>query len=242
MPAMADALKILGYPTLHGRELFAKIGEADMWDDAFQAKFFPAEPQLKPFGRTEFDQLLGPYAAVADTPSVCFGPDLIKAYPEAKVILVERDIESWYKSYYDVIIAYTFHPLANFLAWLEPELVGPNVRNMHTIARAYFRANTKEEYAANAKAVYREHYREIRQVTPEERLLEFDLKQGWEPLCEFLGRPVPDVPFPRTNDAMMNEEWRIIIQARIMRQLVKKTVIVLTAVGLLGWSINYLSC
>ena len=211
-----------------------------MWNDAFQAKFFPADLQSKPFGRAEFDQLLGPYAAVADMPPVCFGPDLIQAYPEAKVILVERDVESWYKSYHDVVIEYTFYPLANLLAWLEPEFVGPNVRNMHTIARAYFRANTKEEYSANARSVYQKHYREIRRVTPKEKLLEFDLKQGWGPLCEFLERPVPEVPFPRANDRKMDVELRNIIQTRIRRKLFRKMVIVLSALGLLAWSIRYI--
>ena len=40
----------------------------------------------------------------------------------------------------------------------------------------------------------------VRKLVPEENLLEFHVKQGWEPLCEFLGEPVPEGPFPRTND------------------------------------------
>merc|ERR1712192_377127 len=35
---------------------------------------------------------------------------------------------------------------------------------------------------------------------PADRLLVWQVKQGWEPLCQFLGVPVPDLPFPNVND------------------------------------------
>lgn len=239
MLAMAEAFKILGYPTVHGFDLYANQGESRMWQAALQAKFFPSKSNSKPFGRAEFDQLLGPYAAVADAPAVCFGPDLIEAYPKAKVILVERDIESWYESYYDAMIVNAFHPLATFVALLEPEIALPTLANLHTIARAYFHANTRQEYAANARDVYREHYRKIRETTPKERLLEFDLKQGWAPLCEFLGKPIPEVAFPRTNERALFKEMAKTIEGRIRRKLLRNITILLSAAGLLGWSISY---
>jgi hypothetical protein len=40
---------------------------------------------------------------------------------------------------------------------------------------------------------------------PPERLLVFELGDGWEPLCRFLGKPVPEIPFPQTNTT---EEFR----------------------------------
>lgn len=61
-----------------------------------------------------------------------------------------------------------------------------------------FQARTRDEFKANARSVYIEHYKTIREVTPPERLLNFRLSQGWEPLCEFLGKPVPDVPFHKS--------------------------------------------
>ena len=55
--------------------------------------------------------------------------------------------------------------------------------------------------------VCREHYAFVRRITPKERLLEYKLGSGWEPLCEFLGKSVPDVPFPRINEtAALNEK------------------------------------
>ena len=54
---------------------------------------------------------------------------------------------------------------------------------------------------ANAETVYHEHYTAIRAKVPRERLLEFRLGEGWKPLCEFLGKDVPETEFPRINDA-----------------------------------------
>eukprot|EP00567_Pseudictyota_dubia_P015289 CAMPEP_0197441448 /NCGR_PEP_ID=MMETSP1175-20131217/7711_1 /TAXON_ID=1003142 /ORGANISM="Triceratium dubium, Strain CCMP147" /LENGTH=296 /DNA_ID=CAMNT_0042971721 /DNA_START=108 /DNA_END=995 /DNA_ORIENTATION=+ len=47
---------------------------------------------------------------------------------------------------------------------------------------------------------YQVHYNNVRKAVPPERLLEYNVKQGWEPLCEFLKVPVPNVPFPHVND------------------------------------------
>jgi hypothetical protein len=40
----------------------------------------------------------------------------------------------------------------------------------------------------------------VKAECPKDKLLVFDVSQGWEPLCAFLGVPVPNVPFPRVND------------------------------------------
>ena len=44
------------------------------------------------------------------------------------------------------------------------------------------------------------HYEGVRSAIPEDRMLEWDIKEGWEPLCSFLGVDVPDEPFPHLND------------------------------------------
>lgn len=41
----------------------------------------------------------------------------------------------------------------------------------------------------------------VKATVPADRLLVFDVRQGWGPLCQFLGVPVPDEPFPRVNDS-----------------------------------------
>ena len=59
--------------------------------------------------------------------------------------------------------------------------------------------------------VYERHNAEVRRVIPPNRLLVFEAKQGWEPLCKFLGVPVPSAPYPNTNTT---EEFQARMKAR----------------------------
>ena len=168
--------------------------------EAVNAKFLG---QGKPYGRTEFDALLGNCAAVTDMPCSAFWEELIVAYPEAKIILVERDIEDWYKSFNATIITELFSRVTTVIIdYIEPMIgsqVGPLNRKL---VYGYFQAKTPNEVRRNARGVYREHYRRIREAVPKERLLEYSLGEGWGPLCEFLGKEVPEgLPFPRVNEA-----------------------------------------
>lgn len=72
----------------------------------------------------------------------------------------------------------------------------------------------KKDMQAKARDVYREHYAMVRRVTPKEKLLEYRLGEGWEPLCRFLGKEVPDVPFPKVNDAEVHSEQLKVIMMR----------------------------
>lgn len=48
---------------------------------------------------------------------------------------------------------------------------------------------------------------EVRRNVPSERLLVFNVKEGWAPLCRFLGKEIPDVPFPHANDSVVVHQW-----------------------------------
>jgi hypothetical protein len=69
-----------------------------------------------------------------------------------------------------------------------------------TWVRGWFQVTSKEEMRAKAWPMYQQHYALVRATTPPRRLLEYRLGSGWEPLCEFLHKPVPDVPFPHVNE------------------------------------------
>jgi len=63
----------------------------------------------------------------------------------------------------------------------------------------------------NAREIFRAHYQMVKRVKPKERLLVFKLSNGWGSLCEFLGKEVPDVKFPRVNDTdAMTEKIRLV--------------------------------
>lgn len=85
-----------------------------------------------------------------------------------------------------------------------------------------FRATSKDELQANARDGYRRHYQTIRDTTPSDRLLEYNLKDVWEPLCKFLDKPVPNVPFPHINDKDSFHEKLTIIMQRGAKVLAKR--------------------
>ncbi|GAB1316337.1 hypothetical protein MFIFM68171_06547 [Madurella fahalii] len=201
--SMQLALETLGYgPVAHGRCIQLNLLELEMASEGLQAKFRPDLCRCKPFGRGEFDQLIGGYRAVTDGRFCHFGPELMAAYPDAKVILVERDIDEWFESFRNTVANTPFrrslrNRLENFLL--------PDVRRQRraydAMFGAVFNARSTEEVLTHARDVYRRHYREIRKAATPGQLLEYKLGSGWDPLCIFLGKPVPSVPFPRENNS-----------------------------------------
>ncbi|CAF9918780.1 MAG: hypothetical protein ALECFALPRED_000825 [Alectoria fallacina] len=198
--SMQSALQTLGYnDTAHGFDMISHPEIGAPWMEAVQAKFLG---HGKPYGRAEFDALLGNCAAVTDMPCACFWEELMAAYPDAKIILVERDIEDWFKSFEATAITELFSKVADVIVnYIEP-LIGSQIGPMNReLVYGFFNAKTPDEVRQNARGVYQEHYRRIREVAPKERLLEYRLSEGWGPLCSFLEKEVPKgLPFPRINE------------------------------------------
>jgi hypothetical protein len=226
--AIQAALQTLGFgPALHGLNGWMHHQNNLMWIEGLRAKLNPpssssaADTNLKPFGRKEFDNLLGEYEMTSDAPCIAFSEELIRVYPEAKVIIVERDMEAWYTSFHDSVIVATFNRASNAIRGLDPGM--RTVRDMNRYwMRLYFHATTRAEAEQNARTVYKEHYERIRRVCPKENLLDFKLSQGWQPLCAFLGKEVPDVPFPRVNDRAEFKEKMHILLMLVMIRAVKR--------------------
>ena len=183
---MQRALNILGYTCYHSSIFFSNTKDCEMWDRALDAKFFGRGTE---FTRADWDQLPGDCSAVsADPPPVAFAEDLIKAYPEAKVILVERDVEAWFKSFSTTVTAGCWSPLMHKIADWDPSWLGA-MRDTHMRwVRGWFKANSKEETDAVSRSMYAEHYALVRRMTPPQRILEYRLSDGWEPLCNFMDK------------------------------------------------------
>lgn len=77
---------------------------------------------------------------------------------------------------------------------------------------------------SRARLMYRQHYELVRKITPRDRLLEYQLGSGWEPLCQFLGKPIPEEPFPRSND---QEAFREMLSQMMWKSLGNATTIIL---------------
>ncbi|KAI1248135.1 hypothetical protein MGN70_010384 [Eutypa lata] len=163
-----------------------------LWQRAFEAKY----DGIGTFGRQEWDQLLGHYQAVADWPAIAFSEDLLAAYPEAKVILPGRDVDSWHASVLKTVYWRVTDVELRVASYLDPA-----AGMYYPMLRKFFETFFEDDFPNRGKAIYHEHYRKIRSLVPRERLLEYNVKQGWDPLCKFLGDPVPFDPFPHVNDA-----------------------------------------
>lgn len=220
--AIQAALNILGYDCYHSSVFFSNIRDCDMWNAAMDAKYQGRGP---PFTRTDWDQLLGSYSAVsADPPAVAFAEDLVAAYPEAKVILVEREIESWYRSFDRNVIDPQWSRMISFVSELDPWLLRPVRRCHRRWATGWMDSHSRVEMQEKARQAYRDHYALVRRITPKDRLLNLSLGDGWGPLCEFLDKPVPDVPFPRVNDSEALQELLSIIIKRGLYNSFKRAV------------------
>ena len=224
---MKAAFEILGIPTWHWISQAENPPDLLMWVDTLRTRWEHESSRERPIDRTTLDNLLGKWAAVTDTPTAFISEDLIQAYPEAKVVLHERDIDRWYESYCNTVIASNNSPFIPFATMIDRNFIGQMAQQTDLIAKYYFGVTTPrtrmfglvnnseffEQWRRNAKAVYRAHYERVKRATPPEKLLLFKLEQGWEPLCEFLGKPVPDVPFPRVNETAALQE---LVNAYIM--------------------------
>ena len=188
------ALKQLGYPCYHMFEVIENKenkDHLDFWNKVAEA---PAGVQH------DWEKVLANYTAVVDNPTCCVWRELMEAYPDAKVLhtLHPRGAEGWYESTIDTIYFTENNWQFRFLA-----LFAPFPKKMGNMCRKLIwqrsHRNTMENKQA-AIALYHAHLEEVKAAVPADRLLVFSVDQGWEPLCNFLGEPVPDMPFPNVND------------------------------------------
>ncbi|KAJ6595545.1 P-loop containing nucleoside triphosphate hydrolase protein [Mycena vulgaris] len=195
--SLKTALETLGYVrTDHGSAVATSSPEKkDMWIAALKAKI---DGDGTPFGREEWDRLLGDCQAVTDVPHILFAEELIAAYPDAKVVLTTRDVDSWWRSYEATVVEA-----------MKPAVHAPL---RHAYSPAYSKTldlfelvhvvlfGTAHVTGEIAKARFAAHYDEIRRLAPADRLLEFEVKEGWVPLSAFLSKEVPPTAFPLVND------------------------------------------
>ena len=183
--SLKTALNQLGYPCYHMDELFKHPEHLPYWEAASHGQ------------PTDWDKLFEAYTATVDWPGARFWRELSERYPDAKVVLSVRSPQSWYRSASETI----FTVGRKFPISLIARLLPPMSRLMpivHRIVYATFDHRLDDE--AHCVAVFERHIEEVRRVIPAERLLVFEVKQGWGPLCAFLGVPEPSTPFPNVND------------------------------------------
>jgi hypothetical protein len=137
--------------------------------------------------------------STVDWPGAYFWRDLVELYPEAKVVLTVRDPESWYAS-----AATTIYPAAMSAKNADGPMP-PFARMAHaTVWDGTFKGRFADRDFAIG--VMEDHNEAVRREVPAGRLLEFEVREGWAPLCDFLGVEPPAEDFPRLNDAKSFQE------------------------------------
>ena len=206
--SLAAAYRTLGYKTHHGVEDIL----GNPWTQIEQAAeaTWPTVPDARPrnrFSRQDWDALWGSHYDIVTDMACPFVDQLIEAYPEAKVVVVQRDFDSWWISYKAGVLDKLFNATQQVFVFLIGYVLRSRAPHaMFKINYGMFGAKNLAEIEQNAKSTYDDYYRKVRAMVPAERRLEYSLGGGWEPLCAFLGKDIPNVPFPRLNDSKSRQK------------------------------------
>ncbi|KAL9023117.1 MAG: hypothetical protein Q9196_007381, partial [Gyalolechia fulgens] len=174
-PALVTALKRLGYTTYDFVDRML-LGHMPLWTDALRARFLG---QGKPWGRSEFDRVFKGFDCVLDVPCIFFPSELAAAYPDALIILNTRSPASWHASTDSTLFHVFRWPSWPFLAKLDPGFTG----KWYTHCMLTWSIFCSNDYSpATCIQAYEKHYDHVRSVVPKERLLEYEVQEGWEPL------------------------------------------------------------
>jgi hypothetical protein len=170
------ALEQIGFaPCYHMAELLMNPARVPLWIAAAD-------------GKPDWEALFEGYPATTDYPACIWWRELANAYPNAKLILTLRDPEKWFESTQATIFSDAMtarvkespaKPLFEKTMWKQ---FGDRIHD-HAFMIDHF-----EQHNAAVKA-----------TIPKKRLLVYEVSEGWDPLCEFLGVDVPDTPFPKVN-------------------------------------------
>jgi hypothetical protein len=140
----------------------------------------------------DWEEVYRGYGSTVDWPGAHYWLELLERYPDARVIHTVRPAEAWWTSFSETI--------GTILADAAGQDDGPQslTEMAHAIVAATF-GSTLDDKAAALRA-FEQRTADVRAAVAPDRLLVFEVRDGWGPLCEFLGVPAPDSPFPRTND------------------------------------------
>lgn len=185
--SLKHALEQLGFaPCHHMAEVIKHPEEVPTWQAAARGE------------QVDWVRFMSRWGASVDFPSALYYRELMAAFPDAKVILSVRDPDSWYESMRQTIVpSLTSFPV-RIVTPLLPYVSGP----IRVMGGTHLRRELLDRFEdrEHVKKVFVEWNEEVKRTVPKERLLVFEPRDGWKPLCDFLGVPAPDEPFPRLND------------------------------------------
>ena len=181
------ALETLGFgPCHHMYEVFGNPPQVGHWQAVAAGE------------KVDWHKVFAGYTSQIDWPGAHVWRELAEAFPDAKVLLTMRPEENWYRSFSTTI--------GKVFMVREQMQTPPHITHMmeamdKMVVQPYFQGKSMDkDILLNA---YRQRTEDVKAAIAPERLLIFDVAQGWDPLCSFLDVPVPDTPFPHENERDM---------------------------------------
>ena len=184
------ALEQLGFgPCYHMVEAMLNLQSIPLWVQAAD-------------GNSNWNAIFKDYASTVDYPGCSFWRPLADFYPDAKVLLSVRDPEQWFESTQATIFS-------------EDSMTRMGASPMRAFMEKTVWTSFSDRIHDRDFMVrfFKEHNADVERTIPKDRLLVYDVKQGWEPLCRFLAVPVPSTPFPRRNS---REEMQALMASHAM--------------------------
>ena len=205
--SLKRALEMLGYNKCHHMvEVMKSKEQIQHWDRVSKGE------------DVNWDEVFEKFHASVDWPSAHFYKELADHFPDAKVVLGIRNPDVWYKSTSETIYLVS-NAAPNWIKTLVP-----STRIFYNMINRIIwdgRFEGRFEDRDFAVQIFEDHIEAVKSSIPPERLLIHQPQDGWEPLCEFLGKPIPDSPYPYLNEA----------------REIKFSIVILKFMGYLPWLI-----
>ena len=174
------ALEELGYkPCYHMKAALTRPWHIPFWLRAIKGK------------KVNWRLFFRKYRATIDWPACEFYKQLMEEYPDAKVILNVRDPQEWYDSSYK-----TIYRIQNYFPWWFPKIFVKMQQKLIWEGRFEGRFEDRDFAIGN----FIRHIEEVKEHVPEDKLLIYDVKDGWGPLCRFMQAEEPQKPFPHHHE------------------------------------------
>ena len=184
------ALEQIGLgPCHHMEEVVKNPSQLPYWQQAAKGE------------KVNWDEVFEGYQTAVDWPSAHYWKELAEYYPDAKVLLSVRSPESWWSSFSGTI---------NKLLKMKDEIPDEYPRAVMAMAHEIIIEQTfggSADMDAHAVEVFNKRTEEVKNTISPDRLLVYQVKEGWGPLCDFLGVEVPEGDFPRSNSK--EEFWEV---------------------------------
>ncbi|MGB2923830.1 MAG: sulfotransferase family protein [Limnothrix sp.] len=191
--SLKTALEMLGFsPCYHRVELLRDPKRIEHWENLARGE------------AVDWQSLFADYQATVDFPGYCFYEALMVQYPAAKVILTVRDADAWYASTKATLFKAEPNAVQKAkVAWkipFSPEL-RQRIRIFRLVNQCIWDGEFGGEFLQKEKAIaaYHAHIAKVKATVPAEKLLVYEVTQSWQPLCNFLDKPVPNQPFLHLN-------------------------------------------